>query len=290
LYTVNGRQMHINCVGEGSPTVILQAGGGAESLWWYWVQNQLAAHTRVCAYDRSGYGWSDPTENPREALTIVEELHLLLEEAGIDAPYVMAGHSYGAVFTRIYAAQYPQDVIGIVLIDSAVLIPEQFTDQAAFDQWRTQWTGAHTLFQMATSIGLTRLVDPSQFQAAGYPAEIAFELTALHARNQVIDTDVGEFVTGYWSLVNAASDAENLGDLPMIVLWASETIAAFDTNIVGFAAAREEISVYSSNSITRYVEGATHSSILGNEQYAQQITNAILDVIRAVPSGESLTP
>lgn len=133
LYTVNGHQMHMICMGEGSPTVILQAGGLDESLGWYRIQHQLAEHTRVCAFDRPGLGWSETVSGPREALTIIGELHTLLEEAGVSAPYVMAGHSYGAVLTRIYAAQYPDEVVGIALVDSQLMLPQHFANQSEFD-------------------------------------------------------------------------------------------------------------------------------------------------------------
>ncbi len=107
LYAVNGHSMHLVCKGEGDPTVILQAGGTADSTWWYWVQNQLATYVRVCAFDRPAMGWSEPTTDPRDALTLMAELHTLLKLANVRPPYVMAGHSWGAVLTRIYAAQYP---------------------------------------------------------------------------------------------------------------------------------------------------------------------------------------
>jgi pimeloyl-ACP methyl ester carboxylesterase len=287
-YTVKGRSMHIVCMGEGSPVVILQAGGGAESLWWYWVQNQMAERTRVCAFDRPGYGWSEPTSEPRDALTIAGELHTLLEQAGVRPPFVMAGHSYGAVFTRIYAAQYPEEVVGIVLVDSAVLIPDHFAGQNEFDEWQKQWQGTDTLFEWMTRIGLTRLLDPGQFQASGYPPGIATELTALHARTQVIDTDFAEFVTEYRTLTDASAAAKNLGNLPMAVLWASQTLDAFEAHVAGFRAAREEIATYSGNRVIRVVEGANHGSILGNEQYAQQVSAAILDVIEAAQTGQPL--
>src|SRR5262245_52682076 len=83
LISVNGRQMHIYCIGTGSPTVVLEAGGYANSLWWYRIQKQLAAHTQVCAYDRAGQGWSESTNGSRDAITITSELHSLLKEAGI---------------------------------------------------------------------------------------------------------------------------------------------------------------------------------------------------------------
>jgi pimeloyl-ACP methyl ester carboxylesterase len=297
LYTVNGHQMHIVCMGEGSPTVILQAGGVAESLWWYRVQNQLAEHTRVCAFDRPGQGWSEPVSGPREALTIDGELHALLEQAGIPAPYVMAGHSYGAILTRIYAAQYPQEVIGIVLVDSQILNPKRFASQSEFDAWKSQFEGAEVLAGWMTRLGLTRLIAPGTFQTAGYPSDIALELAALQSRNQVVDTDTAEKLNAVWALTEASAAAENLGDLPMAVVWASQTLDGFavlDANARGsqerYSALREEIATYTSNSISRVIEGADHASILGNEQYAQQVTDAILDVMEAAraPAGRPL--
>jgi pimeloyl-ACP methyl ester carboxylesterase len=288
LYTVNGHQMHIVCAGEGSPTVILQAGGAADSIWWHQVQNQLAEHTRVCAFDRPGMGWSEPTTEPRDALTLTGELHTLLEEADVTPPYVMAGHSWGAVLTRIYAAQYPQEIEGIVLVDSALLIPKHFADQAAFDAWKATFAGQQTLFGVMMRLGLPRLTDPSAFQAAGYPADVALELVALHSRNEVIDTDFEEFQAEMWALTEASAAAEDLGDLPMAVLWAPESWKSQDAYLTELPAARAEISTYSSNSVTRTVEGADHVSILGNEQYAQQVSDAILDVIEAARTGHPL--
>jgi pimeloyl-ACP methyl ester carboxylesterase len=288
FYSVNGHQMHMVCMGEGSPALILQAGGLDESLGWYRIQRQLAEHTQVCAFDRPGLGWSEAVSGPREALTIIGELHTLLEEAGVSAPYVMAGHSYGAVLTRIYAAQYPEEVIGIALVDSQIMLPKHFANQSEFDAWKAGFAGLDQVFGVLTRIGLTRLTSASIFENAGYPPEIALELNARRSRNQTLDTDIEEKLNGYWALTEASAAAENLGDLPMAVLWAPESWVSTDTVIAGAPAAREEISTYSSNSITRIVEGADHSSILGNEQYAQRVSDAILDVIEAAQTGEPL--
>ena len=86
LLDVDGHQMHILCTGEGSPTVILEAAGGHFSATWGLVQPQVAQNTRVCAYDRAGYGWSEPGPEPRDAGQIATELHTLLAEAGIKPP------------------------------------------------------------------------------------------------------------------------------------------------------------------------------------------------------------
>jgi pimeloyl-ACP methyl ester carboxylesterase len=289
LYTVNGHPMHMVCKGEGSPAVILQAGGVSESLWWYRIQNQLAEHTQVCAYDRPGLGWSEPVEGPRDALTIVNELHTLLEVADIPAPYVLAGHSYGAILTRIYAAQYPEQVEGIVLVDSALLIPRLFADQSEFDQWRTSNDVSQVFVWGMTRTSLMRLILPSQFQQWGYPAELVPELAALRSSNQVFDADYTERIPAMWALQQASAAAENLGDLPTAVLWADDLsgFMATDEAMQNFLTYRDAIAGYSDNSVSRMVEGADHGSILGNEQYAQQVSDAVLDVIAAA-TGEPL--
>jgi pimeloyl-ACP methyl ester carboxylesterase len=287
LYTVNGHRMHMVCKGEGSPAVILEAGGSAESLWWYRVQNQLAKHTRVCAYDRPGHGWSEPTSEPRDALTVVRELHTLLAQAGVPAPYVMAGHSFGAVWARIFAAQYPAEVAGIVLVDSTFLIPREFASQSEFDQWKTSNDAIQVLPWAVFRFGLMRLTSPGAFQSAGYPPDIVPELVALRSPNQVFDADYAEQVATRWAFTEASADAESLGDLPMAVLWASQTYAIMENN-PGLRGLPEALATYSTESVTRMVEGADHVSILGSEKYAQQVSDAILDVMEAAKSGKPM--
>ena len=287
LYTVNGHQMHMICMGEGSPAVILQAGASAESLWWYRVQNQLAEHTQVCAYDRPGMGWSEPVSGSRDPLTINGELHSLLEQVGISTPYMVVGHSYGSILARIFAAQYPEDVVGVVLVDSQLVTPKQFASQSDVEQNRSYWDTVGAIGSVMTRIGLTRLNSPGPFQSAGYPAEIVPELTGLQARNQVFDAYYAENGPAFVALQEASAVAEALGDLPVAVLWASDTYGR-NQRIPNLTALTEELSTYSSNTVTRFVEGADHGSIIGNEQYAQQVTEAILDVIAAAETDQPL--
>ena len=123
LVDVGGHSLHINCVGEGSPTVILESGLGATSVDWANIQPEVADTTRVCAYDRAGSGWSEPGPGPGDPQQIAGELHTLLGNAGIDGPYVLVGHSFGGLYVRMYAYQYPNEVEGMVLVDSSH--PEQ---------------------------------------------------------------------------------------------------------------------------------------------------------------------
>src|SRR5437879_1710683 len=95
LVDLGGYRLHIYCTGQrvaGRPTVIFEGGLGAPSLVWTLVQPGVAEHARACSYDRAGYGWSEPSPQPRNARQIVGELHKLLQQAGETGPYILVGH------------------------------------------------------------------------------------------------------------------------------------------------------------------------------------------------------
>ena len=120
LVKVGAREMFLNCTGKTrAPTVILEAGTGDSSEVWNVVQKQVEQFAPVCSYDRLGLGKSDKHTAPRTADEIVSDLHDLLQAARIVPPYVMAGHSIGGSYARKYAALYPREVTGLVLVDSA---------------------------------------------------------------------------------------------------------------------------------------------------------------------------
>lgn len=125
LVEVAGRMAHIHCVGSGHPVTVFESGLGGFSLEWGEVQRRLAPQGRVCAYDRAGYGWSDPGPLPRTVTQNVTDLHRLLEAAGETPPYVLVGHSYGGIIVRLFAQAYRDEVAGIVLLDASA--PDQFS-------------------------------------------------------------------------------------------------------------------------------------------------------------------
>ena len=111
--------MHIYCTGEGSPTVVLDAGLNGGTMSWAGVQEQVSNHTRVCSYDRAGMSWSEQGPKPRTYMRIADELYTLLQAAREEGPYVLAGHSVGAHTIRFFMQKYSSDVAGIVLVDPA---------------------------------------------------------------------------------------------------------------------------------------------------------------------------
>jgi pimeloyl-ACP methyl ester carboxylesterase len=153
LVDVGGRNIYLECHGTGSPTVILEAGYRASGRYWtddllhpeaprLMVLPAVASFTHVCAYDRPGtyapvgdddlIGRSDPVAQPRSASDVVADLHDLLHTAGVPGPYVLAGHSLGGLFVRLYASTYPDEVAGLVLVDAySELLEHQLTPK----QW-----------------------------------------------------------------------------------------------------------------------------------------------------------
>lgn len=119
LVDTGGRKMHIDCTGDGSPTVILDSGLGDSYLSWRKVQPQIAKFTRVCSYDRAGLGYSDPSSEPRTSQVIAKELHALLQAANISPPYVIVGHSMGGYDVRVYSSLYRNEIVGMVLVDAS---------------------------------------------------------------------------------------------------------------------------------------------------------------------------
>jgi hypothetical protein len=125
LHDVGDHRLHLHCTGAGAPTVVLESGLGGNSALWTRIAGATAATSRVCTYDRAGTGWSEDASRPQDSSAVVADLHQLLSVSGETGPYVLVGHSTGGVYAMTYAATHPEEVAGLVLLDSAS--PRQFT-------------------------------------------------------------------------------------------------------------------------------------------------------------------
>jgi len=117
LIDVGGYQLHLYCVGRGSPTVVLEAPATAMSAAWAWIQADVAKTTRACSYDRAGLGWSEAGDAPFAPEAVAPELNTLLAKAGERGPFVLAGAELGAALATLYAARYPDDAAALILVN-----------------------------------------------------------------------------------------------------------------------------------------------------------------------------
>ncbi len=230
LVDVGGHRLHLYCTGEGSPTVVMDAGLPGTSLSWRLVQTEVARFTRVCSYDRAGLGWSDPSPNPRTSQRIVEELHTLLTNAGIKPPYVLVGHSFGGFTVRLYAARYPQEVVGIVLVDA--IHPSEWLgitverkkqiDRLARQSRRTAWLarmGVVHLYFFLVRVGVRKVKDDRGMISAlkKLPAELLPIVRAFWMQPKTFEAVASQlqFLPESARQVDTTGD---YGDIPLIVL------------------------------------------------------------------------
>jgi pimeloyl-ACP methyl ester carboxylesterase len=215
--------MNIDCSGQGSPTVILESGSGGPSVDWLMVQPEVAKFSHVCSYDRAGYGWSESGPEPRSSLQIAHELNQLLQAAGEKGPYILVGHSMGGYDIRVYAAQYPNDVAGVVLVDAShedqdLRAPESIRKWSQDYRKHPGWKKLKYFFQLHS--GWARLTadrDAPTFWPQAFREEEAF--LTLPTKHQFAAIDEDEvFPTLSAAQVRSAG---NLGDRPLIVLTAT---------------------------------------------------------------------
>jgi pimeloyl-ACP methyl ester carboxylesterase len=157
LVNLQGQSLHLLSMGEGSPTVVFESGLMSTVLSWQDIQAEIAKDARAVSYDRAGLGWSELGPAPRDAEQIVSELHQLLDQAQVSPPFILVGHSFGGLTTRLFAARYPDEVAGLVLIDPVV--PSEWNPASEHNQKRIR-TGAKILRRatVLSRLGLIRFV------------------------------------------------------------------------------------------------------------------------------------
>lgn len=202
---LGGYKLHINCLGAGSPTVILDAGLGDWSTHWTAVQNLLKTDTRVCSYDRAGYGWSDPGPRPRDSRRIVAELHSLLGKAAIEPPYLLVGHSFGGLNMRLFAVTHAPEVAGLVLVEASH--PDSLP-------YRRNEDGKTPSTSSANQLMVTHYVQPEE-KTFPPEAQPAMRDNLLQTKSMV--TSRGEYRALAYS-VQEVQKAPPLGNLPLAVI------------------------------------------------------------------------
>jgi pimeloyl-ACP methyl ester carboxylesterase len=223
MVDVGGYRMHIHCQGSGSPTVIIEAGQGGMGLLYQNIQKEIARDTRVCIYDRAGLGWSEMGRKPRSAQVVVDELHRLLQKTGVDGPYVLVGHSLGGLFTLLYTHTYPQEVAGIILLDSPHMDRLTRAPQKEIDTMRSIGRVMPVYYTVLTAFALTGipvLLPAGAVDAQGLSSEVAEVNSAVQkASIRVIQGSAAELAAleAYYQQIQEAN-ITSFGEIPVIAM------------------------------------------------------------------------
>jgi pimeloyl-ACP methyl ester carboxylesterase len=290
IVMVEGRQVHIHCTGVGSPTVVLEEGLGGSSLNWGWVQRYVTKVSRVCSYDRPGYGWSDPADTSMDAANTSRQLYALLQAANEKGPYIAVGHSLGGAYMRLFAAEHRKDVAGLVLVDATH--PSALIESAEMglppisrkeDLFTSFLTSNEITWQMAMGLGVAKTSYDDSWK--NLPPDVTPAMAAFIADRRNVRAFFKENESVADTLSQIAS-LDSLRNLPVTVISSDKfkhpdpatamELAEWDKKLQ-----RKWLAI-STNSHFLIIPGADHMSLLLVSQHASQVSKAIGNMVVAV--------
>lgn len=284
LVEVDGRRLHLHCVGDGGPTVVFDTGAGAWSIHARPVQERVAREgdLRACAYDRAGLGWSEPAEGPRTSRRMATELHAVLERAGVEPPYVLVGHSLGGYNVRLVAEAHPDEVAGIVLAESAHEEQWERLPEAA----RALVPAAAAGYRRTAGAARAGALSPESLSPCALESPEACRARAAEMLEAVTWETMAAEMEGAFESASETAGTGSLGDLPLVVVTARHSFAAFVGTGIPLAEADEawmamqrELAGLSSRSTHVVSEEGDHR-ILRTDPDA--VVTAILEVVDRV--------
>ena len=277
MIDVGGYRLYLHCTGSGSPTVILEAGAAESSAYWGWIAPAVAADTKVCVYDRAGRGFSEAAPAPQDAVAVATALHTLLSRAQVAGPYVLVGHSTGGPYVRTFAASYPDQVAGMVLLDSQP--NTAFTKLPDYSSNYRIIRPASALFAPLARLGVFRLASMSSFGSLPPQSRDLERATQSTAELQRGARD--EFAK-MPAILKQASALTNLGDRPLVV------VTAMLDSQSGWLPLQDDMLSLSSNSSHRVLANTEHLALIEDQTSAAIASQAIREVVASVRTGTPL--
>jgi pimeloyl-ACP methyl ester carboxylesterase len=292
----DGRHIFMTCEGKGSPTVLMESGYRSAARAWDKVMPMIAGQARVCAYDRAGYGRSDPGPLPRDGAATARDLDAALRAAGIEGPFVMVGHSAGGLYVRLFSDLRPHDVVGMVLVDSSVEHQDRryeavFGPGAGSLEPRRQ--GAEQCLAAAQA-GSLPSTDPALAGCTPRPPK-GLETDAWRAamaaatRPPLWTTAISE-LDALWADTSDELDKgrQSYGDMPLIVLTAEKSQGDPSTPagakaLALWRALHQEVAARSSRGRERLVTGSSHQMM---SDRPDAIADAVKEVLAEVRAGQ----
>ena len=287
---IGGRSLNIYCTGQGDPAVILDSGAGTPGYSWMTVQPRIAQFTRVCWYDRAGYGWSDPGPYPRDSRAIARDLHELLRAASVPSPYVLVGASFGGFNIRVYNGLYPDEVAGMVLVDAAHEDEAARAPKFLLATHRPPHSLSHamSLFVRAlTEVGALRLSQhftPAQPPPPGFAPDQGVYMQELPRRPQEVAAWLGEGLVEEDESVPEVRAAGGLGDHPLVVLTAGRGFSFGDPVLAKQAADYHQVWVHEMQAQLALLSTRGRQVVVEGSGHAIQYEapNAVADAVRDV--------
>jgi pimeloyl-ACP methyl ester carboxylesterase len=275
LIDIGGHRLHLHCAGSGTPTVLLESGLGETEAYWAWISPAVARDTRVCVYDRAGRGWSDPASGPQDGVAVATDLHTLLDRARVTGPFVLVGHSSGAQYVRIFAGRYPEQVVGMVLLDGQPA--EALQGLPWFPRFYRVFHRVFAVLPTLARLGVGRVLVRAD---VALPAD-ARDMQRIHHASPRLYRSLRDEFDQLPTALAQARVFQSLGDRPLVVVTAAQDALA------GWLPLQDRMAMLSSNSSHRVVP-YTHDALVTNQTAAQTSIHAIRDVVHAVRSNATL--
>ena len=280
--SVGDRALHLYCSGpeSTSPTVIIEGGLSGISPFYARIQQALEPQVRTCTYDRAGFGWSDPSDSPRDAQHIATELRMLLQGANVKPPYVLAGHSLGGLIAMRYQHEFPQEVAGLVFVDSSYR--GQYWDEKRLMK-------PYKLGKISAAVGFTYLYNPMRVWLEPLPAKQQEDLLYFSRQADFYRTTMAEIEDLNESSAQAA-ETKTLNSLPVVAITAGKKCKngpkTTDEQRLKCAKSADEWTKHHAKLAGLSVRGrhivfpdATHLSLVTEGDYAEKVAASIMSVV-----------
>jgi pimeloyl-ACP methyl ester carboxylesterase len=290
MVDVGGFRLHALVSGQGIPTVLLEPALGGFALQYSHIQSEASAFTRVLAYDRAGQGWSDVSPKPRTPVNMAGELKALLGRLDLQPPYVLVGHSFGGLLARFYAGFHPEDVAGVILVDSSDV--EQYDSFPNLDKMVRQTAMGVRLLKIVSQLGLGKQLTKLSMGSAAkvLPKEDLNTFITVASQPKHHETLLAEFSQHRFYFGPQSEVPRTLGDTPLIVVTAGNSVSGkgkfgvmtIDQLNESHQRWQKKLIQLSSQAEQFIIPTATHLSILTQPEYVAQVADAIRRMVERV--------
>lgn len=220
LVDIGGFNLHIVASGEKNqkPTVVIENGAGLPTEYYHWLDKGLKDSLRVIRYDRAGMGHSDKLTTSRDAKTIAQELHTLLEKSGESPPYIMVGHSLGGPFIRVFSQMYPKEVASMFFLDATHHDQVKIFGAPEKSSFKFKlYRGLTEVQSIAGDLGIFILYEKifgNPYKGVGLPHEIN-EQVKQYLSNGNSFRAYKEEMKNFHSILKRSGETNDFGDIPI---------------------------------------------------------------------------